>query len=239
MSTQDDVVQGELPEAELMAAIKAIFKAAGNDMDNVTCKEVLDELARTLHIDRVELKKRHKKQVDQRILRAYGELTPPDQLTPSLYLGTEWNATNLEELRELNIRRVINCTREGDIGGVPSPFGDEGIAYMRIDELDTLDASLIKYWDASHAFIKEAEAEGTAVLVHCQRGVSRSAATCIAHLMRDRGWSKSEAFEHVQKRRGKIKPNDAFLRELDEYQQQLFDAGAVYGAHALGTKKAK
>ena len=37
--------------------------------------------------------------------------------------------------------------------------------------------------------IEAARANGTAVFVHCSRGVSRSASVCIAYLMRKEGWS--------------------------------------------------
>ena len=38
----------------------------------------------------------------------------PSQILDYLYLGTEWNACNLEELKENGITHVLNCTSEVD-----------------------------------------------------------------------------------------------------------------------------
>lgn len=74
-----------------------------------------------------------------------------------------------------------------------------------------------------HQFVKDAESEGSAVLVHCQRGISRSAATCVAFFMKEQGISKADALEYVKSRRPQILPNPKFMRELDEYEARLFE----------------
>lgn len=112
-------------------------------LDDVTTVEVLDHLVSSLDIDRPTLKKLHKKQIDQRLIKAYGQMIPPSQLGDKLYLGSEWNATNLDELQALGVRHVVNCTLEHDVGGVPSPFKDQ-ITYLRLEQLDNIDATLIK-----------------------------------------------------------------------------------------------
>eukprot|EP00038_Savillea_parva_P003823 m.130734 g.130734 ORF g.130734 m.130734 type:complete len:234 (-) comp11291_c0_seq1:6539-7240(-) len=224
MSTQGMNAQGELKETELMAAIKAALAQHNDRLDDVTTADVLNCLAVSLGMDRTALKRQHKPQIEHALAQAYGRLEPPSRLTDTLYLGSEWNATNLEELRALRIRHVVNCTSEHDVGGVPAPFGPDGITYMRLAQLDDNDATLIQYWDDVHGFIKRAQAEQSSVLVHCQRGVSRSAATCVAFLMKDRDWSKSDALDYVRSCRPIIKPNVKFMRELDEYEAQLFDA---------------
>jgi protein-tyrosine phosphatase len=76
-------------------------------------------------------------------------------------------------------------------------------------------------WDGVHTFIKAAHAEGSAVLVHCQRGISRSGATCIAFFMKETGMSKVDAVEVVKSRRPQVDPNATFMRELDEYEAQV------------------
>ena len=93
-----------------------------------------------------------------------------------------------------------------------------------------------QYWDDVYAFIKEAEQEGSAVLVHCQRGISRSAATCVAYFMRDKGWSKGEAYDHVRRCRPLIQPNPKFMRELDEYEARLFELQLIGAARAYGER---
>lgn len=109
----------------------------------MTTADVMDHLAVALSIDRAILKKRHKEQINQRLIEAYGQMTPPDKLSDTVYLGSEWNATNLAELNDLGIRHVVNCTLEDGVGGVPSPFSDQ-ITYLRLEQLDDNEATLIQ-----------------------------------------------------------------------------------------------
>jgi protein-tyrosine phosphatase len=48
------------------------------------------------------------------------------------------------------------------------------------------------------------------VLVHCAAGVSRSASTVIAFLMKSRGWTFTDSFNYVKKKRYVICPNYGF-----------------------------
>lgn len=58
---------------------------------------------------------------------------------------------------------------------------------------------------------------GQAVLVHCKMGVSRSASTVIAFLMKQQGWTLDEALNHVRERRPIVQPNEGFLKQLHTY----------------------
>ncbi len=64
------------------------------------------------------------------------------------------------------------------------------------------------------------------VLVHCQAGVSRSAAICIAYLMKHVGMHLTDAYAVVKAARFIIDPNEGFMRQLKEYQTKL--NGGVY-----------
>ena len=55
-------------------------------LDEVTTVEVLSLLQEALKIDRAELK-RHKRQIDQKLLTTYGRIIPPDKLSDHVYLG--------------------------------------------------------------------------------------------------------------------------------------------------------
>ena len=39
--------------------------------------------------------------VDEEMMRIFGQLDAPSRITDHLYLGSEWNAANLAELRAL------------------------------------------------------------------------------------------------------------------------------------------
>ena len=60
-----------------------------------------------------------------------------------------------------------------------------------------------------------------AVLVHCGAGVSRSAALCMAYLMRKFQWPASQARAHCLQRRSILMPNDGFWRSLCALEAQL------------------
>lgn len=53
-----------------------------------------------------------------------------------------------------------------------------------------------------------------AVLVHCEAGISRSATTVIAYLVKHHGMSLLEAYQHTKERRRIINPNTGFLNQL-------------------------
>lgn len=47
------------------------------------------------------------------IVKVFGQSTePPSQIFDYLYLGNEWNASNLPQLRALGITHVLNVTME-------------------------------------------------------------------------------------------------------------------------------
>lgn len=58
---------------------------------------------------------------------------------------------------------------------------------------------------------------GQAVLVHCKMGVSRSGSTVIAYAMKQQRWPLDVALAYVKERRSIIKPNEAFMKQLQTY----------------------
>ena len=69
----------------------------------------------------------------------------------------------------------------------------------------------------------EEEEEENAVLVHCEMGISRSATIVIAWLMFSRRMSLFDAYLYVLRTRRIIRPNAAFLEQLEAYERKLFD----------------
>mmetsp|Transcript_24338 Transcript_24338/g.28021 ORF Transcript_24338/g.28021 Transcript_24338/m.28021 type:complete len:367 (-) Transcript_24338:254-1354(-) len=65
------------------------------------------------------------------------------------------------------------------------------------------------------------------VLVHCQRGISRSATCVLFYLMRKAGMTLEEALKVCQRRRPQICPNPAFMEQLSRYETQCRQLGVL------------
>jgi hypothetical protein len=74
-------------------------------------------------------------------------------------------------------------------------------------------------------FIAAERAAGRVVFVHCRNGVSRSAMTLAAYLMRRENWSRDEALDFLRSRRPGVRPHPAFMRLLSEWELALKKGG--------------
>ncbi|XP_037068785.1 protein phosphatase Slingshot-like [Pollicipes pollicipes] len=178
------------------------------DLDQVTSKEL-----RTRLEDEMECSlKEFKGFIDAEMLVIMGQMDHASRIFDHLYLGSEWNASDIEELKRNGIGHIVNVTREID-NFFPGRF-----QYLNVRVYDEEATELLKHWDKTFKFIAKAKSEGSRVLVHCRMGVSRSAAVVMAYAMKAYGWSYEKAFKYVKRSRGCVKPNASFLRQLETYQ---------------------
>lgn len=110
----------------------------------------------------------------------------------NLYLGGKEDAKSLAKLQQRNVRRILNVTPAKEAGitaGVPNFFegkvapGGSKIQYKRIAVYDASTSDLLSHAEEIVNFINNGLHHGS-VLVHCQRGVSRSATAVMMFLMR-------------------------------------------------------
>lgn len=66
------------------------------DLDEVTSKYIRTRLEERLDMDLTE----YKSYIDQEMLTILGQMDAPTKIFDHVYLGSEWNASNLEELQE-------------------------------------------------------------------------------------------------------------------------------------------
>lgn len=66
------------------------------DLDEVTSKIIRAELEKELEMDLGE----YKSFIDQEMLVILGQMDAPTEIFDHVYLGSEWNASNLEELQK-------------------------------------------------------------------------------------------------------------------------------------------
>lgn len=178
------------------------------DLENVTCKEIRTELEMQMVCNLREFKEF----IDNEMIVILGQMDSPTEIFEHVYLGSEWNASNLEELQNSGVRYILNVTREID-NFFPGMF-----EYHNIRVYDEEATNLLEYWNETYKFITKAKKAGAKCLVHCKMGVSRSASTVIAYAMKEYGWDLDTAFDYVKERRAVTKPNPSFMKQLEEYQ---------------------
>uniref|UniRef100_A0A8C7MPZ6 protein-serine/threonine phosphatase n=1 Tax=Oncorhynchus kisutch TaxID=8019 RepID=A0A8C7MPZ6_ONCKI len=178
------------------------------DLENVTSKEIRTELEMQMVCNLREFKEF----IDNEMIVILGQMDSPTEIFDHVYLGSEWNASNLEELQTSGVRYILNVTREID-NFFPGMF-----EYHNIRVYDEEATNLLEYWNDTYKFITKAKKAGAKCLVHCKMGVSRSASTVIAYAMKEYGWDLGRAFDYVKERRGVTKPNPSFMKQLEEYQ---------------------
>ncbi|XP_026224504.1 protein phosphatase Slingshot homolog 2 isoform X2 [Anabas testudineus] len=178
------------------------------DLENVTCKEIRTELEMQMVCNLREFKEF----IDNEMIVILGQMDSPTEIFEHVFLGSEWNASNLEELQNSGVRYILNVTREID-NFFPGMF-----EYQNIRVYDEEATNLLEYWNDTYKFITKAKKAGAKCLVHCKMGVSRSASTVIAYAMKEYGWDLDTAFDYVKERRAVTKPNPSFMKQLEEYQ---------------------
>ncbi|CAF2821147.1 unnamed protein product [Rotaria sp. Silwood2] len=178
------------------------------NLDEVTPKFLHEQLENAFEMSLSSFKQ----YIDDEMLQILAQMDKPTMILPHLYLGSEWNASNFEELKSNNIGYVLNVSREID-NFFPGHF-----KYLNVRVHDHDDADLLKEWEKTFRFINEAKANNQCCLVHCKMGISRSASTVLAYLMKENNHSLADALEHVKKRRSCINPNGGFRNQLVIYE---------------------
>jgi protein-tyrosine phosphatase len=140
---------------------------------------------------------------------------PMTHILNGVFIGSESNAKNLEELSSEQIRHIVNVTSH-----VPLYHSGQ-FHYYHISADDTQKQNLLDYFDQAYSFISNAIANQEKVLVHCVAGISRSPAIVISFLMRYAHMNLNDAYEFVKKKRSIVSPNLNFMGQLLQYEKKL------------------
>ena len=79
--------------------------------------------------------------------------------------------------------------------------------------------------------------ENKSVLVHCAMGKSRSATIIIAYLMVTNRLSLKEAYDYVKEKRPQIAPNPSYIKDLIEFEKQLYGRNSMKPEEVLPVYK--
>uniref|UniRef100_A0AAX7SKH1 Protein phosphatase Slingshot homolog 1 n=1 Tax=Astatotilapia calliptera TaxID=8154 RepID=A0AAX7SKH1_ASTCA len=202
----DQPTERERTECAIKAKLRNIMMF--QDLENITSKEIRNELEQHMNCNLKE----YKEFIDNEMLLILGQMDKATLIFDHVYLGSEWNASNLEELRECGVGFILNVTREID-NFFPGLFSYHNV---RVYDEDATD--LLAHWNDTYNFIVKAKKNNSKCLVHCKMGVSRSASTVIAYAMKEYGWSLEKAYNFVKQKRSIAQPNAGFMRQLAEYE---------------------
>merc|ERR1712226_968615 len=141
----------------------------------------------------------------------------PVRVMEGLYLGSAQHAARENVLIKLGITAILNVSRR-----VPNYF-PKSFLYQRLELEDSVGTCLsAEVFELCNRFIDSIIFSGGKVLIHCQEGISRSPAICLAYLMCSKQMRLDTAFDFLLSKRKVINPNLSFMCQLAEYEQILF-----------------
>jgi len=137
----------------------------------------------------------------------------------NIFISDQWGAANQNLLRLHGIKYILNVTP------VTIPQYDF-VIYKRVALQDNSDQNIHVHLPECFEFLDKAYQEHSNILVHCQAGISRSAAVVIAYLMyrfkiTDDFLTYEEAHNFVKKSRPCIAPNPSFKQQLLVFESYL------------------
>ena len=136
-----------------------------------------------------------------------------DEIVPGLWIGNEHAAVDDSVLQQHHITHIVNLNPSSS----PIAFPDK-YEYFAVNLKDCVFEILGEEFFGALEFVNEAVDRGGCVLIHCRKGKSRSAALCIAYLMRHRHMQFSEAMDLVTSKRPSVSINEGFLAQLTQLQ---------------------
>ncbi|KAL0940821.1 dual specificity phosphatase [Colletotrichum truncatum] len=145
----------------------------------------------------------------------------PSRVLDYMYLGNLGHANNPDLLRALGIGQILSVGemsmwRDGEL----EEWGTENVCVVQGVQDNGIDP-LTDEFEKCLEFIDRGRRNGTATLVHCRVGVSRSATICIAEVMRSLNLSFPRAYCFVRARRLNviIQPHLRFAYELLKWEE--------------------
>lgn len=133
----------------------------------------------------------------------------PTHIIDNLYLGSAFNAANYRQLDDLNVKVVINITKE-----VSNYFPNKYI-YKKYELYDNDEGDIKKYLNEIYDFVEKYNDKN--ILIHCKMGASRSASFIIFYLMVKHKMDLAKSINFVKEKRMIVNPNCKFIEVLKEY----------------------
>ena len=156
----------------------------------------------------------------------------PCELSEHVYIGGKNDARSPTLLKCYGITHVLNCAAEPnyEVGFDESPYSkNTGLHYCAFEARDNDEYPILMHFLKAKEFIDGAKVNGGKVLVHCEMGINRSAAICVAYILVDEKLTLLEVIKRVKRQRRVILLNEGFQKRLVEFARDrnlLFKANS-------------
>ncbi|GLV34206.1 MAP kinase-specific phosphatase [Carabus blaptoides fortunei] len=130
----------------------------------------------------------------------------PAMVVPNLYVGSQ-DCCAPDVLFAYGIKVVLSV-------GIESPHKVPAVMYTHVECLDLPETKLSHVITRCNAVITSAMNECNNILVHCNAGVSRSAAVIIGYLMLEMKMPYNDAYQLLKSVRSCVQPNPGFVKQL-------------------------
>ncbi|KAL4454260.1 hypothetical protein ABPG74_012217 [Tetrahymena malaccensis] len=132
-----------------------------------------------------------------------------------VYISDYDYASNLQNLEKDNIKSVLSIDRNHNFK-LPDSYNHKTIIVFD-NEMESIKA----HFDKSYQFIFNSIQNQQNILIHCRRGISRSATILIAFLMKFQNKSYEDCYNFLKQKRPVINPNSGFVKQLKSYEKVL------------------
>mmetsp|Transcript_42784 Transcript_42784/g.109482 ORF Transcript_42784/g.109482 Transcript_42784/m.109482 type:complete len:231 (-) Transcript_42784:762-1454(-) len=143
----------------------------------------------------------------------------PDEICTDIYLGGFLALDACHRRGIHNVLSLVDAESHDQIKEILGSLldgsrGGPALTVCHIDVEDKSSANLLQHLDTAMEFMEAAIASENKVLVHCMAGVSRSATTVAAYLVKHNNLSPEDAVALVKEKRRCADPNSGFLKQL-------------------------
>lgn len=192
----------------IMAPIKVVY--------DKTYEYVLKYIIKYFDYDQIEVERLYERHSTyQQVLSFFKQ---PTLIIDNIYLGNARNAASFYDLKEKNIKLIINVTTE------ISEYYPENFIYIKYNLYDNNKDSIKKYLKDSYLKIKEFQNKNKnkSILIHCFMGSSRSASILIYYIIKTlkkengENYNLEETIEFIKNKRDIINPSQKFISDLKE-----------------------
>ena len=142
----------------------------------------------------------------------------PSIIDENVFVGAKITSINVSVLKALKIGAILNVTPS-----VPFPIDSHSqvkFRTMRIPVSDHPSEDISAYFESALKWIYECIQQKTCnrkVLIHCEKGQSRSISIAIVYFMNQYCMTLTQALQQIKQRRKGACPNQGFIKQLQRY----------------------